>query len=398
MTTTKKTDKLPATQAAKPPLTLGGRVMPIVPQDIEQAFRLATAIASANMAPKSYNRDANAIMIGIVQGMEVGLTPMAALQSIAVINGMPSIWGDGALAVVRASGLMTGIREWIEGEGDDRVAHCQVMRDGDEVPIERTFSIADAKTAGLFDKSGPWKQYPQRMLQMRARSWALRDAFPDALRGLSIREETQDIQEMVAQPDGSYAADVPAERPQRADYEAEAGETEEAEGWPLYDAQGDNIVEETPAVWMNLFFNLIEGCKEGDNVPQFIRNNYDAGADIASQGLVDMDLRGFQQRLADLGWPPEKWREDAVEDEGEAVDPGETIDDGEHPWLAKRDEIRRAINNAETAGAINVLLDKAYKADLEAMPDDVAADLTQRATYRQAELAKAGGGEQKQML
>ena len=48
--------------------------------------------------------------------------------------------------------------------------------------------------AGLWAKSGPWTQYPKRMMQMRARGFALRDKFADALGGLITVEEAQDYQ------------------------------------------------------------------------------------------------------------------------------------------------------------------------------------------------------------
>ena len=53
--------------------------------------------------------------------------------------------------------------------------------------------MEDAKRAGLYGKQGPWQQYPKRMLQMRARAWALRDVFPDVLRGVHVAEEAQDL-------------------------------------------------------------------------------------------------------------------------------------------------------------------------------------------------------------
>jgi predicted ATPase len=52
--------------------------------------------------------------------------------------------------------------------------------------------VADAKKAGLWGKTGPWSQYSKRMLQLRARGFALRDAFPDVLKGLVTAEEAQD--------------------------------------------------------------------------------------------------------------------------------------------------------------------------------------------------------------
>jgi len=67
------------------------------------------------------------------------------------------------------------------------------MRKDDPNPVLGQFSMADAARAGLKGKSGPWQQYPQRMLQMRARGFALRDAFPDVLRGLISAEVAMDI-------------------------------------------------------------------------------------------------------------------------------------------------------------------------------------------------------------
>ncbi len=63
----------------------------------------------------------------------------------------------------------------------------------------------DAKRAGLWGKGGPWTAYPKRMLQMRARGFALRDAFPDVLKGMISVEEAQDY------PD--EAKPVPVDKP-----------------------------------------------------------------------------------------------------------------------------------------------------------------------------------------
>jgi hypothetical protein len=70
-------------------------------------------------------------------------------------------------------------------------ATCVVKRN-DET-ITQSFSRKDAEQAGLWSKPGPWITYPKRMLQMRARSWAIRDAFPDALHGIYVAEEAMDI-------------------------------------------------------------------------------------------------------------------------------------------------------------------------------------------------------------
>lgn len=176
-----------------PALHSGGAVRAIVPQDFDSAWRIANAVCKAGMAPRGLET-AEKAMVAILHGLEVGLTPMNALQSIAVINSRATLWGDGALGLVQASGKMSSHKEWFEGEGDKRKALCVVVRKGDPEPKHGEFSVADAKKAGLWGKAGPWQQYSDRMLKMRARAFALRDGFSDVLRGLGIAEEVQDIQ------------------------------------------------------------------------------------------------------------------------------------------------------------------------------------------------------------
>lgn len=181
-------------QAPKlPTIQAGGAVRAIVPQDFDSAWRIANAVCTAEMAPRGLETPAKA-MVAIMHGLEVGLTPMNALQSIAVVNGRPTIYGDGAIGLVRASGLLEWMEETFEGaEATDAFkAVCLVKRKGEPKPIRGEFSIADAKRASLFGKAGPWQQYLKRMLQMRARAFTLRDAFADVLKGLSIREEVDD--------------------------------------------------------------------------------------------------------------------------------------------------------------------------------------------------------------
>ncbi len=176
----------------KTEMKTGGAVMAFVPQNYDEAWRLAKTVIAADMAPNGL-KSPEKVMVAIMHGQEVGLTPMAALQSIAVINGRPTIWGDGALGLVQGSGKLEWIRETISGDDDARTATCAVKRFNDAEVKTATFSVKDAKAAGLWKKAGPWTQYPDRMLKMRARSWALRDGFSDVLRGLSVTEEVQDI-------------------------------------------------------------------------------------------------------------------------------------------------------------------------------------------------------------
>lgn len=180
-----------ATTAPKPQIMAGGPVSALVPQSLDEAFRVSQAIAASNMAPKGMERPEQ-IMVAIMAGAELGLAPFQALQSFAVVNGRPTLWGDGLMAVARAQGIQAA--ETLEGEGDAMVATCSVTRPDTGEVITRSFSVPDAKKASLWGKAGPWQSYPRRMLQMRARAWALRDGCADMLRGFQVREEVEDYQ------------------------------------------------------------------------------------------------------------------------------------------------------------------------------------------------------------
>ena len=163
----------------------------LTPHTFSEAVQFANLIAKSTMVPAEYRGKPENILLAVQWGGELGLSPLQALQNIAVINGKPSVYGDAMLGLVRGSHLCDDVIERIEGTGESMAAVCEARRRG-SAPVTARFSVADAKAAGLWGKAGPWKQYPQRMLQMRARGFALRDAFPDVLRGILSAEEARD--------------------------------------------------------------------------------------------------------------------------------------------------------------------------------------------------------------
>ena len=208
------------------PLHAGAAVAAIVPTTIDEVWRIAQLITRSGMAPYGIDTPEKAAVI-IMHGAEVGLSPMVALQSIAVINGKPALYGDGLLAVVRRSGLLDRITEAThEGGTDGEFARCTVTRGGQRVT--RDFSKKQAIVAGLWGKRSqggaptPWVTYPSRMLQMRARAFALRDVFPDVLKGLGSREEMEDV------ANGSAAAGVAGPPPPPPPFEPVPTPIEEA--------------------------------------------------------------------------------------------------------------------------------------------------------------------------
>lgn len=158
------------------------------PQTFEQAMKFSQMLADSDMVPKDFRGKPGNCLIAMQWGSELGLKPLQALSNIAVVNGRAALWGDAVIALVRSSPLC----EYVQESDDGHTATCRAKRRGEPEQMV-TFSMDDAKQAGLMGKQGPWSQYPKRMRQMRARAFALRDVFPDVLRGMPVAEEVQDM-------------------------------------------------------------------------------------------------------------------------------------------------------------------------------------------------------------
>lgn len=165
----------------------------LAPQSMTEAMTMATMLCKSSMVPKCYVNKPEDTLIAMMMGSELGLNPIQSLQNIAVINGKPSIYGDALAALVQNHPAFGGMEESFTEAG--MVATCIVWRKGGSKHTQ-TFSQADATKAGLWGKSGPWSQYPKRMLAMRARGFALRSQFADALAGLITREEAEDMPQL----------------------------------------------------------------------------------------------------------------------------------------------------------------------------------------------------------
>jgi hypothetical protein len=161
---------------------------------LEDLKRLAAYIMDSGFAPK--NDKLADVVIKLQAGAEIGFSPIRALSVLTSINGRCGIMGDAARALVQSKGVLkpgTAIVCEIEGAGDARVGVCTTWRKGWTEPQSTRFSVADAKLAKLWGKSGPWSEYPNRMLLYRPLGFHLRDHYSDVLMGLVLAEELRDF-------------------------------------------------------------------------------------------------------------------------------------------------------------------------------------------------------------
>jgi len=215
----------------------------LTPKSLDEAMKFSKMICESSFCPPAFKGKEGDVLVAVQMGGEIGLQPMQALQNIAVINGRPCVWGDALPALAKAHPAFESMDESFDNQ--TMTATCKVKRRGEP---EQTviFSKEDAETAKLWGKQGPWQTYPKRMLAMRARGWAIRNVFPDALKGIQVAEEVQDI-------------------PMKDMGDAEVVKDEEEPEQTLLPVYPDEKFQDNIEVWKGRF-------KEGSSNPEHIIN------------------------------------------------------------------------------------------------------------------------------
>lgn len=161
--------------------------------NFKHAYKMAELMSTTQLIPKAYHNKPADILVAFEFGRSLGLGPLQAVQNIAVVNGRPCLWGDAMLAVCQGNPDFHYIKEtpMTNTNGEFIGYECCVKRKSYPEETTRIFTVEDAKKAGLWGKN-VWASYPQRMTQMRARAFALRDCFASSLMGVASAEEVND--------------------------------------------------------------------------------------------------------------------------------------------------------------------------------------------------------------
>lgn len=176
------------------------------PNLYEHYQKVAVMLSKSGVIPTIYKGKPEDIFVAMSMGYQLGFPIEQSLQDIAVVNGRPCLWGDGLLSLALNHPECESINETpITNDKGQVVGYqCTVVRKGHQ-PHTKQFTLQDATLAGLLSRGTVWKSYPERMLQMRARSFAIRDKFADALRGLRIAEIEEEDKHVI---DGQVVNEV----------------------------------------------------------------------------------------------------------------------------------------------------------------------------------------------
>lgn len=287
-------------------------VTPILPASIDEIWRIARMAVMGKMAPKSLvegkepDDATSACAVAIMAGAELGLTPLMALRSYAVVNGRPSLWGDGLKAVVRQSGRC----EYIKSGGDLQKGWCEAKRSDTGEVMRREFTWQQAQKAKLDKKTGPWQDYPDMMMERRATSRCLNDLFADVLGGIVSSDEAQDSAPFLDENGGGTAERPRNEPPAPPEPPAEEDATD--------------IAPFDPAEFGNRIIDLVEkAATEEDLITMWEQEQVDVML-LEHNDWLDSVYEARNRRLATFEDEPEP--DGSAEDEPPAPDEQPSLD------------------------------------------------------------------------
>lgn len=165
------------------------------PRTMSEAWKLAQTFHASGLLPRGIASPEAAFTI-IATGAELGLSPMASLRSIHIIEGKP------ALSAALIAGIVQRRPDLCEGfalvESSDTIATYETTRRG-QAPVRMSFTIEQAQRARLTDKDN-WKKYPHAMLRARASAELARAVYPDVVGGLYDPDEIPGAEVRTVEP------------------------------------------------------------------------------------------------------------------------------------------------------------------------------------------------------
>lgn len=177
----------------------GGTQGVVVGAHVQSFVDFAKTLAVSDLLPDGLRGKPGNVFMAIMQGLDLGLRPMQALQLIDVIKGKPCIKAEGMRALIVSAGHEIRVVELT-----DEKCVVEGRRKGSDEWVQASFTAAQANTAGL--KGDNWTKYRQDMLLARASSRLSKTFFADVINGLASTEDMLDVAPVATKSLGEVAA------------------------------------------------------------------------------------------------------------------------------------------------------------------------------------------------
>lgn len=220
---------------------------------IEKVAKVVDVVVRTPFVSAALRGNTAAATAAVMYGNELGIGPMTSLNKLDVIDGRVSPSAELARALAARVGEI-----WVEEESDQACTVC-AQRYGSPVVHRVTWSIADARRAGLLNR-GAWRSYPREMLYARATATIVRRAFPDVLGGITSFAEERDDE--TAEPEPSRSIARSASR-RKAPHRHDADEVAEAAAAQTAQIASDASASQVPA-------ETASGAETGTQPPETV--------------------------------------------------------------------------------------------------------------------------------
>lgn len=153
--------------------------------NLQERAAYIARIAPSTILPTAYRGNPSNAFVAAETGAALGLEPLQALASIAVINGRATLSSDLMAAVIRRAGHTLRVVE----NSPESVTATLIRADDKTFKFEVTWDKDKAVKAGLWGQRGPWSQYPAQMLRARAITEVARQGASEVLMGMIYSPE-----------------------------------------------------------------------------------------------------------------------------------------------------------------------------------------------------------------
>lgn len=178
-------------------------------EGFKNIFDIGKMFASSQLVPQNYQGKPMDCTIAVDMANRMGVSPMMVMQNLYVVKGKPVWSGQACMSLIRGSAEFKDVRPVYRGDPGTDAWGCHIeavhRESGDKV-CGAEVTIKMAKSEGWYEKPGSkWKTMPELMLAYRAAAFFARVYIPNALMGVYVEGEPEDI--------GGYVEKAEAENP-----------------------------------------------------------------------------------------------------------------------------------------------------------------------------------------
>jgi len=158
--------------------------------ETQKTYNVCLALAKSSAVPMQYIGKPDWIFSTVILGREFGLGPMTSLINISTVQGKPTMSVHLLLGLCMRHPQFAGWRV-IKSTNDECKVEMYRFWPHQKEPFkyEGSFTLEEARRAGLVKPNGAWTTYPRNMCKSRAIAFACREAFSDVLTGTYTLEE-----------------------------------------------------------------------------------------------------------------------------------------------------------------------------------------------------------------